>query len=122
MRVRVLLISLLVAGTPALAQEVDCRSQARTVERELLLNQQLSTSDRYLAERRLSYGTGLCQTDPNRGAWEIDQLRRDNDQLAQQPRAMEPGQRPWVIPGNSETSPYTVPSQDRWTPGLNDFD
>jgi hypothetical protein len=119
---KALLAVLLLAGSPAMAQETDCRGQAHTAERELQLNQQLSPGDRLLAERQLSRGSSLCDTDPARGSRDIERLRRDNDQLSQQPLAVEPNEGPVVIPADPGGLPYTVPSQDRWNPGLNDLD
>jgi hypothetical protein len=86
-------LAVLVAG-PAFAQSGDCRAQAYTIERELSLNPRLSPSERYMAERELSYAQGLCASDPNRGAWQLERLRREN-LLAEQPRLIAPSQDRW---------------------------
>jgi len=86
-------LAVLVAG-PAFAQSGDCRGQAYTVERELLLNPRLSPSERYRAERELSSARGLCAFDPSRGAWQLERLRREN-QLAEQPYPIAPSQERW---------------------------
>ena len=103
---RLVVLAALVAAAPAWAQsEGACRSSARDVERELVLRgDKLSSTDRLVAEQRLSLGEGLCTRDSGRADRDLEQLRRDIIQQANRPPAVPP---PGALPpGALQTDRY----------------
>ena len=126
---RLALAALLVlAAGPALAQSGDCRGQAATVERELLMmSPELPALDRFRADRELAYARGLCESDPNRASWEIEKIRRQQT-LTEQTRIMPPGgetqlaeQPRFITPGREnllgQSPRIIVPDRSRWNSG-----